>query len=97
MISVIAKIPIKEDKMNETVEAFKELLKEAAKDAGTLSYTVNVSKKEPNTLIILERYKDRESLTLHSSTPHFKAFSAKAAGFFNGKAEITVMDELASI
>ena len=97
MISIIAKIPIKEEKLNEAIEAFKQLIKEVATEEGTLSYTLNVSKKDPTTLIVMERYKDRESLDAHSSTPHFKAFSTKAGELFAGRAEITRMDELASI
>lgn len=97
MISIIAKIPIKEEKMNEAIEAFKQLIKEMAKDEGTMSYTLNVSQKDPTTLIVMERYKDKESLSAHSSTPHFKAFSAKVGDLFAGKMEITRMDELASI
>jgi quinol monooxygenase YgiN len=97
MISIIAKIPVKEEKLNEAIEAFKQLIAEVAKEEGTLAYTLNVSKKEPHTLVVLERYKDKDSLGAHSSTPHFKAFSAKAAEFSAGKAEISIMDELASI
>jgi len=97
MISIIAKIPIKEEKMNEAIEAFKQLIKEVAKEEGTMSYTLNVSQKDPTTLVVMERYKDKDSLSAHSSTPHFKAFSAKAGEFFAGKMEITRMDELASI
>ena len=97
MISIIAKIPVKEEKLNEAIEAFKQLIAEVAKEEGTLSYTLNVSQKDPYTLVMLERYKDKESLTAHSSTPHFKAFSAKAGEFFSGKMEIMRMDELASI
>ncbi|OGP50316.1 MAG: hypothetical protein A2Y79_01075 [Deltaproteobacteria bacterium RBG_13_43_22] len=97
MISMIAKIPIKEEKLNEAIEAFKELIKEVAKEEGTLSYSLNVSKKDPNTLVMMERYKDKESMAVHSSTPHFKAFSAKAGEFFAGKMEVMIMEELASI
>ena len=97
MISIVAKIPIKEGKVDEAVEAFKQLMKEVAKEEGTLSYTLNVSPKDPSTLVILERYKDRESLDVHSSSPHFKAFGAKAGELFAGRAEIMRMDELASV
>ncbi len=97
MISIIAKIPIKEEKMNEAIEAVKQLMKAMTNDVGTMSYSLNVSKKDPTTLVILERYKDKESLGLHSSTPHFKAFQAKTAELIAGKAEIMIMDELASI
>jgi quinol monooxygenase YgiN len=97
MIAVIAKIPVKEEKLNEAVAAFKELMTEVAKEEGTLSYTLNVSKSEPHTLVVMERYKDKEALGAHSTTPHFKAFSAKGAEFFAGKPEILILSELASI
>lgn len=97
MLSVIAKIPVKEEKFNEAVAAFKQLMSEVAKEEGTLSYTLNVSKSEPQTLVVMERYKDKEALAAHSATPHFKAFSAKGAEFFAGKPEITILSELASI
>jgi quinol monooxygenase YgiN len=97
MISVIAKIPVKEEKREEAVEAFKQLIAEVAKEEGTLSYTLNVSKNEPNTLVVLERYKDKEALKAHSSTPHFQSFFAKAPELFSGSPEITILSELASI
>jgi quinol monooxygenase YgiN len=97
MIAVIAKIPVKEEKREEAIEAFKQLIAEVAKEEGTLSYSLNVSKNEPNTLVVMERYKDKEALGAHSATPHFKAFFAKGAELFAGKAEITILNELASI
>ncbi|MEW6185347.1 MAG: putative quinol monooxygenase [Thermodesulfobacteriota bacterium] len=97
MISIIAKIPVKEEKLNDAIEVFKEFFTEVAKEEGTLSYTLNVSKKEPFTLVVLERYKDMESFTAHGATPHMKAFGAKVAEFIAGKMEVIKMDELASI
>ena len=97
MIAVIAKIPIKEEKWEEAIEAFKQLVQEVAKEEGTLFYSLNVSKKEPNTLVVMERYKDKEALGAHSSTPHFNAFFAKAPDLFSGSPEITILNELASI
>jgi quinol monooxygenase YgiN len=97
MISVIAKIPVKEEKRDEAIEAFKQLVAEVAKEEGTLSYTLNVSKNEPNVLVVMERYKDKEALKTHSSTPHFQSFFAKAGELFSGSPEITILSELASI
>jgi quinol monooxygenase YgiN len=97
MISVIAKIPVKEEKLNEAIETFKQLITEVAKEEGTLFYSLNVSKAAPNTLVIMERYKDKEALGVHSSTPHFKAFAAKGAELFAGPPEILILNELASI
>ncbi len=97
MISVIAKIPVKEEKRDEAIEAFKQLITEVAKEEGTLFYSLNVSKQAPNTLVVMERYKDKEALKIHSSTPHFNAFFAKAGELFAGTPEITILNELASI
>jgi quinol monooxygenase YgiN len=97
MLAVIAKIPVKEDQLNEAVEAFQQLIAEVAKEEGTLYYTLNVSKEAPHTLVVLERYRDKEAFKVHSSTPHFNAFFAKAGALFAGKPEITVLQELASI
>lgn len=97
MISVIAKIPVKEEKRDEAIGAFRQLIAEVAKEEGTLSYTLNVSKQAPNTLVVMERYKDKEALKAHSSTPHFQSFFAKAGELFAGSPEITILNELASI
>ena len=97
MISVIAKIPMKEDKVDEAITAIKELLKGVATEDGTLSYSLNRDQKDPNTLVFIERYKDNDALKAHSSTDHFKAFSAKVPEFVAGAPEITVMEEIAAI
>jgi len=97
MISVIAKIPIKEGKFEEAIQAFQELMVQVAKEEGTLSYTLNRAQSNPNTLVIMERYKDKAALDAHSSSPHFKAFLPRSAALMAGKPEITVMEEIHSI
>ncbi|MBA4393179.1 MAG: antibiotic biosynthesis monooxygenase [Desulfobacca sp.] len=97
MISIIAKIPVKEEKLNQAVEAVKQLMIGVGKEEGTLYYTLNISKSAPHTLVIMERYKDKEALGFHSTTLHFKAFMSRAGELFSGKPEITILEELASI
>ncbi len=97
MISLIAKLPIKEGKVEEAIAAFKELMVQVAKEEGTLSYTLNRNQSNPNTLVVMERYKDKAALDAHSSSPHFKAFFAKSRELMGGKPEITVMEEIHSI
>lgn len=96
MISVIAKIPIKEGKIEDAILAFKELMVHVAKEEGTVMYTMNQAKSNPNTLVIMERYRDKTALDAHSTSAHFKAFVAKGVSFFGGKPEITVMEEIQS-
>ncbi len=96
MILVIAKIPIKEGKVEEAIAAVKELMVQVAREEGTLLYTLNRDPSNPNTLVIMERYKDKAAFDVHTSTPHFKAFFAKSKAFIGGRPEITLMEEIHS-
>lgn len=94
MVTVIAKIPIMEGKMNDALAAFKELISNVAKEEGTLLYSLNIEKSNPNTLVVVEQYKDEDSFKFHASTPHFKEFFQKGASFIGGKPEIVIMEEI---
>ena len=97
MIGLIAHVPVQEGKVEEAIEMFRELMLKVAEEEGTLSYTLNRSEKDPNTLVMMERYKDKSALDFHSSSPHFKEFSSKLPAILAGKPEIVVMEEIASI
>ena len=96
MISVIAKLPIKEDKVDEFLEAAKALVDNVTNEEGNLLYSLNRSDKAPNVIVIMERYKDQAALAAHSGADYFKAFSAKVPAFLAGAPEITVMEEIHS-
>jgi len=97
MIGVIATLPIQDKKMDEAIDLIKELMVSVAKEEGTLSYTMNRDKARPNTIVIMERYRDPAALDYHSSTPHFKAFFKGIGAVLAGKPEINVMEEIHSI
>jgi len=97
MIAIVAKLPIKEGKVEEAIEAIKELMVHVAKEDGTLMYTLNKDTSNPSTIVIMERYKDKAALDAHSSTPHFKEFFAKSREFIASKPEINVLEEIHAI
>ena len=94
MITVIAKMPIKEGKMEEALGQFKELMAKVAKEEGTVLYSLNIEKANPNTLVVVEQYKDKDAFNFHSSTPHFKDFFTKSAVLIGDNPEIVVMKEI---
>jgi len=96
MISIIARLPMKENKEEEAIAAIRELMDGVANEEGTVLYTLSRDPKNPNMLIFMERYKDKESVNAHSATPHFKVFFAKGATFLAGRPEITMMEEILS-
>ena len=97
MLTVIARLPIKEGKMDDAVKVLKELIAKVALEEGTAFYSLNKDKSNPNMLVIVEQYKDKTAFDYHSSTPYFKAFFAAGGAFIGGKPEITEMEEICRI
>jgi len=67
MITLIAKVKVKEGKMEEAVKALKEIvpkIKEA--EPGCLAYIPHTIRGEDNTIIFYEKYRDKEALKVHS-------------------------------
>jgi len=95
MLTVIAKMPIKEGKMDEAIKGARGLLVEVAKERGTVLYSLNVEKANPNTLVVVEQYTDQDALNFHSSTPYFKEFFTRARVLLGGAPEIVIMQEIA--
>jgi quinol monooxygenase YgiN len=96
MVPVIAKLGVKEGKMDEAVKMVKELVAEVAKEEGTLIYKFCKDPKNPNVLVVVELYTDQAALKAHSSTPHFKEFFGKFSTVMAGAPEIMILEEVAS-
>jgi quinol monooxygenase YgiN len=97
MLGLVAKLKIKEGTMEEALVLFRELVKDVKEEPGTLSYTVNRDKANPNVIVVMERYKDADALKAHSSTPHFAAFFGRIAPLLDGNPEMSILEEVASI
>jgi len=54
MITVIAKLPIMEGKLEEALGEFKILMSKVATEDGTVLYSLNKEKSNPNTLVVVE-------------------------------------------
>ena len=97
MIALIAKMKIKEGKMDEAADLFRGLVPKVGTEKGTVGYAVCRDKAHPDLLVIIERYRDGEAIQAHSSTPHFKEFSVAVAPLLDGRVEISLLDEILSI
>lgn len=97
MIGLIAKLKIKEGKVDEAVQMFQGLVADVRKEEGTLFYTVNRDSADPNTLVVMERYRDKNALNAHSKSPSFLQFAQKVGPLLVGGLEITMLDEIFSI
>ncbi|MHA1466865.1 MAG: putative quinol monooxygenase [Promethearchaeota archaeon] len=65
-ITLIATVEIKAGKMEEAKEILKEIAKSVlANEPGTLEYIPHTVRKEENTIIFVEKYKDVDAMKAH--------------------------------
>jgi len=68
MITLIATLKIKEGKVEEAVNVLKEVVpKIKASEPGCLEYIPHTVRGDENTIIIYEKYSDKDALKLHSA------------------------------
>jgi len=97
MLAVVAKIKVKEGKADELVQLLKDILPSVKKEEGTLYYTVNRDRTDPNLVVVIEKYKDDEAFQAHSTTPYLAELFGKAQPLVEGDMELSMMDEIGSI
>ena len=94
---VVAKLKALGGEEKKLEQALKEIIPLVADEAGTLIYTLHRSKKDPNTFLIYEKYKDGQALKAHSQTPYFKELGAKIKDLLDGPMQVDLYDEVAGI
>ena len=68
MITLIATLKIKEGKMEDAIHALKEIVpKIKASEPGCLEYIPHTIRGDGNTIIIYEKYQDKDAFKLHSA------------------------------
>ena len=93
MLSAVATVKVKEDKLEEAQAFFKELAAGVlANEPGTLAYVLHQRRDDPLTIVVYEKYEDDEALTVHSQNLGPKA--ADFMAFLDGPPDVVVLDEI---
>ncbi|HNW29033.1 MAG TPA: putative quinol monooxygenase [Spirochaetota bacterium] len=67
MITLIAKLKVKEGKMDEAIGILKEIVpKVKESEPGCLAYIPHTVRGEENTILFYEKYQDKDALKTHS-------------------------------
>ena len=68
MITIIAKLKVKEGQMDEAINLLKEIVpKIKSAEPGCIEYIPHTVRGEDNVILIYEKYRDKEALKIHSS------------------------------
>lgn len=95
MITILARLKSNPGKEAELAEVCSQLAKEVqAKEEGCLMYLPHVASKNPSEIIVIEKYKDKQALEIHSKSDYFKAAGTKFKELLVGPAEIRTYKEL---
>jgi len=95
MIVLLATMKANEGKADAIIAEFAKLVPKVLKDPGTVGYMICRGTDDPNKIVVVEQYENREALQLHGQSEHFKAFNAATRGMFAGRAEIQVLNKVA--
>lgn len=97
MVVIVASFKAQPGKEMALEELLKSLIPNVQREEGTLMYTLHRAKKNPGKILLYEMYKDKEALAFHSSTPYFEEFRKQLGEFLDGKSQIDVYEDIASI
>ncbi len=81
MIYVIATIELKPGSLDAVRAAAGAVRAETLLEDGCISYELFSSLANPDRLVVVEQWDTREALTVHSRTPHLKAWREASAPF----------------
>lgn len=97
MIAVVAVMNAKVGKEDEMENALHDIMSKVESEEGTLAYVLHRMKKKPQKFLMYEKYRDKEALSYHSSTPYFAELFGKIAPIMDGDPLIEVYEVLSSI
>lgn len=71
MVKVVAKNYVQEDKVNEAIELYKELVEETRKEEGCIKYELFQDEADSTILAMIEEWESRQALDTHMKSEHF--------------------------
>ena len=94
MIKIVAKNYVKPECSEAFRETAKELIEKSCAEEGNIFYTLNVSKKDPNTFVFIEAWKDQAAIDFHNNSEHFTSIVPKLAKMCNREGDVELFDEI---
>ena len=87
----------KSGKEEEIEKILTDMVGKVDQEEGTLAYTLHRSRKDPSVFLFYEKYKDKDALSFHSSTPYFKEMFSAIDPLLDGNPEINMYNEIAGL
>jgi quinol monooxygenase YgiN len=69
-VVVVAILTVKEGKREEAIAGITPVIEETHKEPGCISYALHQDNSDPDTLVLVERWKSQEDLDAHFTMPY---------------------------
>ncbi len=93
MLSIVATVRVKEEKLEEAKTFFKQVAEDvAANEPDTLAYVLHQRRDDPLTVVVYEKYSSNEAFALHSR--NLVARGTNYMDLLEGPPEVVLLDEI---
>lgn len=93
-LKIVARMPVKQEKHQQFIALAAELIEKSRQEDGNFHYSLNTSKKDPDCLVFLEAWKDKEALKVHKATEHFQRILPQLVALCDGQPESEMFTQL---
>ncbi len=93
MVKIVAKGFFYEEKVNEAIKLYDELVQKSRNEKGCISYGLFQDKEEESILTVIEEWEGEKALELHKNTEHFKRIVPLLAEF-RKKSELNIYKQV---
>lgn len=76
---VVAVLKVKAGKADEAVAGFTPVIEQTHGEAGCITYALHRDKADPDTIVLIERWRSQEDLEAHFTQPHMAEMGSLAA------------------
>lgn len=90
MITIVAKITIKKDCINEFIELANKLVEESRKEIGCEEYQLYQDINNPQVLTFIEKWADEKAIEIHNQSEHFTTMVPKFSALEEVPTEINL-------
>lgn len=93
MVKVVAKKFVSEDKIEEVVKLYEELVEATRKEEGCIKYELYQDEKDSRILAVIEEWESRDALNKHMNSEHFMKL-VPMIGALTGKTDMNIYKKL---
>ncbi|QCX33189.1 antibiotic biosynthesis monooxygenase [Caloramator sp. E03] len=94
MVKVVAKNFAQEDKLDEIIKLYEELVELTRKEEGCITYELFQDEKDSSILCMIEEWESREALDKHLNSQHFKRIVPNIKKYMIKETELNVYNKL---